>query len=346
MPLSDAIERIWYGRSAGAGAARLALSPLAAAYAAVAGVRNRLYDAGLLPATEPAIPAVSVGNLTVGGTGKTPIVAWIVAAARDRGCRPGVVLRGYRDGDEADVHRTLNPHVPVIASADRVAGIRALIERGCDLAVLDDAFQHRRTQRTLDVVLVNADRWAGVRWPLPAGPWREPVSSLRRAQLVLITRKVATAAMVDTVRRALERALSRGAAPVAIVSLVPASLRTLDRGAAALGSLRGARVRAVAGVADPAAFFAQLRAAGARVDGIAFRDHHRYTAADVAEIRRRAPPGVTVICTLKDAVKLGALWPREAEPIWYVSQRVEFERGGEVVQAALDAVSRVRPAPG
>jgi tetraacyldisaccharide 4'-kinase len=108
-----------------------------------------------------------------------------------------------------------------------------------------------------------------------------------------------------------------------------------------LSALRNLRVRAVAGVGWPAAFVAQLSAFGAQVDPIIFRDHHRYTAADVTEIRRRAPPGVAVICTLKDAVKLGGLWPREGEPLWYVSQRVEFERGVGAVNAALDAMARV-----
>jgi tetraacyldisaccharide 4'-kinase len=130
-----------------------------------------------------------------------------------------------------------------------------------------------------------------------------------------------------------------------VASLEPCALRTLAGDTRPLSSLRGARVRAVAGVAAPALFFAQLHGLGADVDGVPFADHHPYTAADVAALRRGAAPGTDVICTLKDAVKLDGLWPREAGSLWYVSQRVEFERGVESVHAVLDAVPRIRPSP-
>jgi tetraacyldisaccharide 4'-kinase len=102
-------------------------------------------------------------------------------------------------------------------------------------------------------------------------------------------------------------------------------------------------VRAVAGIGWPPAFFEQLAAAGAEVDALPFPDHHAYSVADVARIRRYTVPGTTTVCTLKDAVKLGPLWPREAEPLWYVSQRVEFDFGVESVLAALDGIRRIRP---
>ena len=129
----------------------------------------------------------------------------------------------------------------------------------------------------------------------------------------------------------------------AVVSLAADALRTLDGEVRPLAGLRGARVCAVAGIGWPSAFFAQLVQAGAHVDALAFPDHHRYTVGDIAAMRQRVPAGGTVVCTLKDAVKLAELWPREAGPIWYVSQRVEFERGVESVSAALDAAGRVRP---
>jgi tetraacyldisaccharide 4'-kinase len=337
------IDRLWYDRSAGARAARVALAPVAAVYGAAVGVRRAMYDVGLLPVRETAIPALSVGNLTVGGTGKTPVAAWMAGALVGRGHRPAVVLRGYGDGDEAAVHRLLNPSVPVVTSPDRVEGVGRAAAAGCDVAVLDDAFQHRRARRVADVVLVSADGWASPRWPLPSGPWREPLSALRRATLVIVTRKVADRTTVTTVVDAVSAIAPR--VPVAVASLEPCALRTLEGATRPLTSLRGTRVRAVAGVASPASFFAQLAGLGADVDGVLYADHHRYTVADVAALRRGTTPGTDVICTLKDAVKLDGLWPREAGSLWYVSQRVEFERGVESVDAVLDALPRIRPSP-
>jgi tetraacyldisaccharide 4'-kinase len=339
-----ATVRLWTARTPWACAARGALSPLALGYGAVVRLRNALYDTGALDARETAVPTVSVGNLSVGGTGKTPLASWAATELAARGHRPALVLRGYgggRDGgDEALVHRILNPGVPVIAMADRVAGIAQAAAQGCDVAVLDDGFQHRRARRVADLVLVSADAWPIARWPLPAGPWREPLSALRRATTVIITRKMADRTAVRSVMAAVAAAAPDR--PLAVAALVPDCLRTLDGATRPLSALRGARVRAVAAIGWPGAFFAQLAALGASIDAASYPDHHRFTPADVVAIRRRAGPGVSVICTLKDAVKLGEVWPREAGALWYVSQRVEFERGAESVFAALDAV---RPLP-
>jgi tetraacyldisaccharide 4'-kinase len=339
------IDHLWFDQSVTARAGRVALAPVAAAYRVATRIRGAMYDVGLLPVRETAIPALSVGNLTVGGTGKTPMAAWMAGALAARHHRPAVVLRGYGDGDEAAVHRVLNPSVTVVVSPDRVEGVRRAAAAGCDVAVLDDAFQHRRARRVADVVLVSADAWASPRWPLPSGPWREPLSALRRATVIIVTRKIADDTAVATVVGAISAIAPR--IPVAVASFEPCALRTLAGATRPLTSLRGARVRAVAGVATPASFFAQLRGLGADVDGVPFADHHPYTGADVAALQRGATPGTDVICTLKDAVKLDGLWPREpgGGSLWYVSQRVEFERGVESVYAALDAVPGIRPSP-
>jgi tetraacyldisaccharide 4'-kinase len=335
------IERLWFDETVAAQAARVALAPLSVSYAAIVASRQAMYDRGWLASFDPALPAVSIGNLTVGGTGKTPIAAWLARTCRDRGRQPGIVIRGYATGDEVLVHRVLNGDVPVVANPDRLAGIRELAAQGCDIAILDDAFQHRRTRRALDIVLVSADAWSLAQWPLPAGPWREPLTALRRAHVVIITRKAADTTATATVRAAVERAAPD--VPVAVASLAPAALRTLHGATQPLSALQGTRVCAVAAIGWPQAFYAQLEAAGAHVEFITFRDHHRYTTADVAAIRRLAAKGLTVVCTLKDAVTLGNLWPREGPPIWYVSQRVELERGADRLYAALDAIAGAQP---
>ncbi|HET7552928.1 MAG TPA: tetraacyldisaccharide 4'-kinase [Gemmatimonadaceae bacterium] len=367
------IERLWFSPDLTARALRAALTPLELLYAGVVTLRGKLYDAGVLTTRAAPIPAVSVGNLTVGGTGKTPISAWLARQLVKRGATPAVVLRGYGN-DETLVHRLLNLDIVVVPSTDRAAGIEVAAERGCDVAVLDDAFQHRRAARAADVVLVSAERWSERRHLLPAGPWREPLSAIERASLVIVTRKSASADAALDVARRVERA--EGGVRTAIVHLAPRELRSLPRatydaptgtmpagrsveGSEAasrhgserragapeshpLGTIRGRPILAISAIGDPRAFETQLAALGARVESRSFPDHHRFTAGEVArlsstatELVREAGDGLPVaLCTLKDAVKLASLWPREAPPLWYVSQQPEVESG----RAELDAL--------
>ena len=335
------IDEIWFGDSSVARAARAALYPAERVFAAASGLRTLMYDAGWLRRIEPPIPVVSVGNLTVGGTGKTPIAAWIAAWLRDHGAAPAVVLRGYGD-DEPDVHRALNPTVDVVVDADRVRGVRTAADHARDVAVLDDAFQHRRLGRTADIALISADAWTGDARLLPAGPWREPLSAAGRADLVIVTRKAAAPATVDAVHAAIASAAPR--VPRVSVHLAPGELRRVGGvESKALESLRGVRVLLTAGIADPTAFVRQLEAVGARVDPILFPDHHAFDASDVRRIVAAAG-GALVVCTLKDAVKLEKSWPREAPSLWYVSQRVMVERGVGGIEQLLASVLDARHA--
>jgi len=334
-------DAVWHGRGLGARLARGALIPFEGLFSAAVAARGALYDRGLLRAHALALPALSVGNLTAGGTGKTPVAAWLVSELRARGARPAVVLRGY-GADEPLVHAALNPGVPVIANADRVAGVAAARAAGADVAVLDDAFQHRRARRLLDLVLVSADRWDGRVRLLPAGPWREPLAASRRGSLLVVTRKAAPPATADRVVEALRRAAP--GVPVATVHIAAAALRAVGGDAELpLAAVAGERVLAVSAVGDPGAFAAQLESAGARVEAASFADHHAYTAADVARLTARASGADRVVCTLKDAVKLGPLWPRAAAPLWYVSQRLSVERGAREIDRALAALLAARP---
>lgn len=338
--LARAVERVWWGAGTGARAARAALAPAEAAYRGVVAARGALYDRGVLPVHPLALPAVSVGNLTVGGTGKTPVAAWIAAELRARGARPAIVLRGY-GADEPLVHAALNPAVLVVAAADRVAGALSARQRGADVVVLDDAFQHRRAGRVADLVLVSADSWDGRARLLPVGPWREPLDALRRATLLVVTRKAASAEQAAAVVAALAAVAPQ--VPAAVVHLSPGPLHAvLDDAELPLARLCGARVLAVSAIGDPRAFVGQMRAAGAHVDEASFRDHHPFTARDVERLLDRAARADRVVCTLKDAVKLRQLWPRAAVALWYVSQRVSVERGAPDVDGALDAVLAAR----
>jgi predicted GTPase len=169
----------------------------------------------------PRCPALR-RHLTVGGTGKTPVAAWCVEQLRARGARPAIVMRGVGD-DEWRVHGLLNPGTPVIVSADRSDGVFTARARGADCVVLDDAFQHRQAARVADVVLVSADGFSGRAHLLPAGPYREPLTALRRAQAVIVTVKAADASQVRDVVAAVHAAAPD--VPVAVARLAPKSLR-------------------------------------------------------------------------------------------------------------------------
>ncbi|MCC6245734.1 MAG: tetraacyldisaccharide 4'-kinase [Gemmatimonadaceae bacterium] len=353
MSLAEFAHAVWEGEHIASRAARAVLTPPSWVFARAVAARNARFDAEARTARTRRAPlaALSVGNLTVGGTGKTPVAAWCVEQLRARGAAPAIVLRGVGD-DEWRVHGLLNPHCPVVVASDRHEGMIVARTKGADCAVLDDAFQHRQAQRAVDLVLVSADRWTGRVALLPAGPFREPLSALRRADVAIITVKAATSARIGETMEAIRRASPE--TPVAVVRLSPSSVRMVAAIGASRSSrgeeprpaagvtrhpaswLRGQRLSVVSGIGDPEDFEAQIEAAGALLGPVRrFPDHHRYTPADVNRLVRDAEGSSGVICTLKDAVKLGPLWPREAPVLWYLSQSVVVERGAELLDRAL-----------
>src|SRR5690606_29656645 len=207
------------------------------------------------------------------GTGKTPLAAWLAGRLVESGAHPAIVLRGYGD-DEPRVHELLNPAAIVVTDADRVRGVARAAVLGADVAVLDDAFQHRRIRRAADLVLVSADRPLRQRRSLPAGPWREPLAALERATVAIVTRKAAGDAAVDAAIEAVSRAARD--LPIAVARLSLGDLRSVaddlfaPSGVASaanpvasrsLSDLRGLRVLAVAALGEPRAFVSQLESA-------------------------------------------------------------------------------------
>jgi tetraacyldisaccharide 4'-kinase len=329
------IRLVWYGDGFAALLARAVLTPVEWLYGAasllVGAQRAR-------QAVRTGVPTVSIGNLTVGGTGKTPIAAWVAAQLARRGRVPALLLRGY-GADEQIVHEQLNPRVPVLAHPVRRASATRAVTQGATALVLDDAFQHRQLARDADVVLVSADLWHDLPVRLlPVGPFREPLFALRRASLLIVTRKAASperAEQLATLLRAAAPAL-----PVAIAHLAPGQLRRWGGEAEEpSAAVHGQHILAVSGIGAPGAFEAQLRALGADVEAVSFGDHHAYTPADASALAARAMRCHRVVCTLKDAVKLGPIWPADAPGLWYLSQSVVFERGASDVHALLDRLA-------
>ena len=334
------VDKLWSGRKPLDRAARLALTPAEGLYRGVVALRTAAYDAGLIRARRTSIPTISVGNLTVGGTGKTPVSAWIAARLARGGMTPAIVLRGY-GGDEPLVHARINKDIPVIVDRDRAAGIKEAALIGANVVVLDDAFQHRRAFRDIDIVLVSADQWTGSQRLLPSGPWREPLSGLRRASIAIITRKVATDVQRDAVAVAIH-SVAPGV-PQAVIRLTPSMLVRTDNDAVTLplAHVDGRRVLAIAAIGDPSAFFGQLEALGADVVARSFRDHHRFDRADADSMVLANREIEFAVCTLKDAVKLAPLWPADGPPLWYVSQSLEVESGEPAIDELL---KRLNPA--
>lgn len=329
------VSHYWTGRAGIPGlAADLLLWPAEHLYRGASWARNRAYDHGLLPVEQPEIATVSIGNIAVGGAGKTPFSAWAAERLRDWGRRPAVVVSGYAL-DEVLLHRQLHPGIPTLVARDRPAGVAAAAAAGCDVAVLDDAFQHRRLARKLDLVLVPAERWSDHPRLLPRGPWREPPAALERSHAVVVTRKsVGLAAAVELASRISDLVDDR---PVAVAYFEPAELEKLSGDMVSITPLEWLHCRSVlalTAIADPAAFVNQLRALNAEAELYAFPDHHHFTRSDVAGAIAHAA-GRALVVTQKDAVKLRPLLP-PATAIYAVRQRVVIESAG----AALDRVLR------
>src|SRR5438876_5539483 len=193
--LTSRLQDLISGRARGVGSSlcRLALSVASGPYGSAVHLRNWCYDRGWLPTHRPPVPVISVGNLTAGGTGKTPCVEYLARFLQARGLRPAVLSRGYRGNgrpnDEALILEANLPDVPHLQGKDRVTrASQAVRVFGADVLILDDGFQHRRLRRDLDLVLIDAMNPWGHGRLLPRGLLREPISSLRRADAVIVTR--------------------------------------------------------------------------------------------------------------------------------------------------------------
>ncbi|MDQ6736084.1 MAG: tetraacyldisaccharide 4'-kinase [Gemmatimonadota bacterium] len=328
------IEDAWYRDAATERAVRAALTPLSWLYGSVVRLRNALYDLSMVSSVSASVPVVSVGNLTVGGTGKTPVTAYLVHELLAMGHRPAVVMRGYGD-DEPVLHERLNPWATVYTGANRSQSIARAERDGADVVVMDDAFQHRAAARDLDIVLVSADSWREGLRVLPSGPLREPLTSLERADIVIVTRKSADVVAAASVVEALRRHVRPQTAMVT-ATIMPVEITAFVRPATKpLQTLRGASVLAIAGVGDPVSFYNQLRALDARVTERRFRDHHAYNEQEAIGLARESAGHKYVITTEKDAIKLASVWPVNAPELWYLSQAVTLAEGSASVGAAL-----------
>lgn len=329
------IRWLWTSRRLDARVARAALLPAALAWRGGMALRSLGFARGWLVAHDLPLPSVAVGNLTVGGSGKTPIAGWIARHYVSRGLTPGILLRGY-GGDEALVHEEAVPEAVVVPNPDRLAGAVLARDRGAQVLVLDDAYQRQDVRRDFNIAVVSAETSRAVRWPLPAGPWREGVAALDRADALVVTRKRADAATAFALARSLA---PRVRGPVAVVHLGVREYRGLLSGTlVASASLEGKRVVAASAIADPDAFVAQTKATGAQVQVATWKDHHEYREEDVAWLAHAARRADHVVVTAKDAVKLRGRWPATVPEPLVATLDLTWEEGLDELIAGLNAV--------
>jgi len=316
----------------------MALGALAAPYAAATGARRWLYSSGIFRARRAPVPVLSVGNITVGGTGKTPLVEHLARGLASRGRRPAVVMRGYGatpvgGSDEAALLReNLGEDAAVIVDPDRLAGVNAAVEEsGADVTVLDDGFQHLSLARDLDIVALDAMNPFGFGRLLPAGCLREGPAALARADVIVITRSdLAPEADVAELRAHVSRLAPE--ARVAESTYSPARLETLaGEGSFEIANLDGKRASAFCGIGNPYAFGMTIRRLGAKVVySKRFADHHPFSAREIVDVAREAGSrgAEMVITTQKDAKRIpeGA-WPDGAPPLCVLHAEFAFRTG-------------------
>lgn len=300
------IEQIWHGW----GLFTLLLLPLSAVYCLLVGIRRRLYRWGLLKSGKLPVPVIVVGNITVGGTGKTPVVVWLAHWLLGKGFSPGIITRGYGGesahwprqvdadspasevGDEA-VLLYRRSACPVYAGPDRFkTGRRLLSEQDCDIIISDDGLQHYALDRDLELAVIDGERRFGNGLYLPAGPLRERKNRLHEVDLVLVN-----------------GAAEEGEHPLRVSGAHALSVK--DRcESKPLSEFAGKNVEAVAGIGNPERFFGMLESVGVKITRHAFPDHHPFKSQDLVPFA-----GNTVLMTEKDAVKCEAF---AGDDVWFV----------------------------
>jgi tetraacyldisaccharide 4'-kinase len=338
--------KLWYEESPGAAV----LQPLSWLYGAAVSARRLGYERGWLRSHAVGRPVIVVGNLTVGGTGKTPLTIWLAQQLRQRGLEVGLVSRGYgrqqsglravtsdsswrEVGDEPLILHRRTGCMTLVAT-DRVAAARELIDRGARVILADDGLQHLRMRRTCEIVVVDGTRGFGNGRVLPAGPLRESASRARTADAVVVNGGTEGEPV-----RCLPPELAAGALRMRLLAGEARQMAGSGQ-PQPLEAFRGGPVHAVAGIGNPGRFFADLRARGLEVIVHPFPDHHALTAAELDFGDDRA-----VLMTEKDAVKCqDVAGPR----LWYVPVEAAFSEADSrrLLEVVMRAIDSFKPAGG
>ena len=350
--LSSQFRDVASGRQRGIGASLLRGLMRAAEvpYSLAVRWRNQQYDRGRRPVECVSVPVVSVGNLTLGGTGKTPLVEWLVRWFRAQGVRVTIISRGYgaeagsRNDEALELEQKL-PDVPHVQNPDRVAAARMAIEEfDCQLILLDDAFQHRRIHRDLNIVVVDALEPFGFGHVFPRGTLREPLDGLRRADAIVLSR----ADLVVSAERQRIRETIKQLAPSAIwleAAHQPVRLLSATGREESIAALADKPIAAFCGIGNPAGFRHTLDALGCRLIELReFPDHFSYGRSDVEKLARWANelPIEAVACTHKDLVKVG-VDQLGSRPLWAIVIGLSIAVGQSELESRLRELLQKTP---
>jgi len=328
---------------------RASLRGASLGYWAIISLRNSLYSARGLKTHFAAVPVISVGNITAGGTGKTPLVVWLVGRIVENSklgisssdC--AILTRGYKAGkdgrDEPGMLGESCPGVEVIVNADRVAGAAEAVGKfGAKVLIMDDGFQHRRLWRDLDIVAIDAMRPFGYGKILPGGLLREPVSSLKRAHAVVVTRCDQVGEKQLTRIEQKLRAVNPGLV-IARSIHSPVCAKTTDTRQIGLEELRDRKVFAFCGIGNPEGFFGTIRGLGAELVGSrVYDDHYHYTQDDIAEIYALAESSKAdfLLTTQKDYAKALQSRCTSEVPLAYVVVELKFTVGQDKLKQLIE----------
>lgn len=306
------LSQAWYSKSFTL--LTLLLLPFSGLFGVCVAVRRLLYRMGILKTFHFNVPVIVVGNLTVGGTGKTPFVIWLAKFLQTHGYKPGIVSRGVGGKKQVLPHRVKsddpvnqvgdealllaqNTDCPIVLGVDRVAAVRELLKKSdCNIIISDDGLQHYRLGRKIEIIMVDGERRFGNHCLLPAGPLREPVSRLRAADFVVIN----TGSGEDE-----KDAYTMSLEPLEFISIANSQHKIN------YPEFSRNKIHAVAGIGNPQRFFTSLKNAGFDVISHPFPDHHNYQAHEL-----NFPDSLPILMTEKDAVKCGSF---ADDRYWYLN---------------------------
>ena len=348
LPDAESFRRLVDGRATGlvATLGRTGLSAIEIPYEALVRLRNYGYDHSILTVKKASAPVISVGNLTLGGTGKTPLVAWLAHWFAQHNKKPAIISRGYKAktgqlSDEAAELKILLPTVPHYANKQRIIVAREAVAKGSDVLLLDDGFQHRQISRDLNLVTIDATDPFGCNRLFPRGLLREPLWGLKRADALVLTRTDQVSIKTrNEIQEQCFQFVGSHDKPWIETEHRPSNLRLVDGTTQPLKTLQDKRILSLSAIGNPAAFHRTLTTLGHEpVATLTFPDHHKYTTDDIHRISEETESvgAEIIVTTLKDLVKLPLASVRN-RPLCALEIGIQFQTGLQDLEYLLNKI--------
>ena len=348
LPDAESFRRLVDGRATGlvATLGLTGLSTIEIPYEALVRLRNYGYDHSILTVKKASAPVISVGNLTLGGTGKTPLVAWLAHWFAQHNKKPAIISRGYKAktgqlSDEAAELKILLPTVPHYANKQRIIAAGEAVTKGSDVLLLDDGFQHRQISRDLNLVTIDATDPFGCNRLFPRGLLREPLWGLKRADALVLTRTDQVSIKTrNEIQEQCFRFVGSHDKPWIETEHRPSNLRLVDGTTQPLKTLQDKRILSLSAIGNPAAFHRTLTTLGHEpVATLTFPDHHTYTTDDIHRISEETESvgAEIIVTTLKDLVKLPLASVRN-RPLCALEIGIQFQTGLQDLEYLLNKI--------